>query len=192
MAEHRLDVAVQVTLVLSGGLLLHTGQRVDLLGDEAGDGVALGRLGCLPDAQGLSRAKSVNHVLEPIGLGAVVEAGAGLLAVVDLEHRGVAAAVLALTEAEAGHDSGGYTPNLDGDLDVEPMSDIFRPLTCTFSGGAAGNRTRVLRHSLKASPCAVRYASARISRSREPARMTIPVAVYVPMSPATELIGGSL
>lgn len=59
-------------------------------------------------------------------------------------------------------------------------------------GGAAGNRTRVLRHSLKTSPCAVRYVSARISWSREPARMTIPVAVGVPMSPATELIGGSL
>ncbi len=29
--------------------------------------------------------------------------------------------------------------------------------------GAAGNRTRVLRHSLKASPCAVRYVSTRIS-----------------------------
>lgn len=57
------------------------------------------------------------------------------------------------------------------------------------SGGAAGNRTRVLRHSLKASPCAVRYVSARISWSRELARMTIPVAVGVPMSPATELLG---
>lgn len=55
--------------------------------------------------------------------------------------------------------------------------------------GAAGNRTRVLRHSLKASPCAVRYASTRISRSHEPAGMTIPVAVDVPMCPATEHIG---
>ena len=63
------------------------------------------------------------------------------------------------------------------------------PTNCIFSCGAAGNRTRVLRHSLKASPCAVRYASTRISRSRELARMTIPVAVSVPMSPATELIG---
>ena len=44
-------------------------------------------------------------------------------------------------------------------------------------GGAAGNRTRVLRHSLKASPCAVRYVSTRISRSREQDEMTIPVAV---------------
>ena len=35
----------------------------------------------------------------------------------------------------------------------------LRPFSC----GAAGNRTRVLRHSLKASPCAVRYASTRIS-----------------------------
>ena len=43
--------------------------------------------------------------------------------------------------------------------------------------GAAGNRTRVLRHSLKASPCAVRYVSTRISWSHELARMTIPVAV---------------
>lgn len=61
-----------------------------------------------------------------------------------------------------------------------------------FLSGAAGNRTRVLRHSLKASPCAVRYVSTRISWSRELARMTIPVAVGVPMSPATELTGGSL
>lgn len=61
------------------------------------------------------------------------------------------------------------------------------PPTWPF-GGAAGNRTRVLRHSLKASPCAVRYASARISRSRELAEMTIPVAVVVPRSPATGLI----
>ena len=29
--------------------------------------------------------------------------------------------------------------------------------------GAAGNRTRVLRHFLEASPCGVRYASTRIS-----------------------------
>src|SRR5271165_3183045 len=47
-------------------------------------------------------------------------------------------------------------------------------------GGAAGNRTRVLRHVLKASPCAVRCASTRISRSRELAGMTIPVAVWCP------------
>ena len=60
------------------------------------------------------------------------------------------------------------------------------------SGGAAGNRTRVLRHSLKASPCAVRLVSTRISQSCEQAEMTIPVAVIVPMSSATELIGGSL
>ncbi|UKN42606.1 hypothetical protein MLPF_2177 [Mycobacterium lepromatosis] len=59
-------------------------------------------------------------------------------------------------------------------------------------GGAAGNRTRVLRHSLKASPCAVRYASTRISWSRALAKMTIPVAVGVPTSPATEPIGRSL
>ena len=39
---------------------------------------------------------------------------------------------------------------------------------------------------------AVRYASTRISWSRKQARMTIPVAVNVPISPATELIGGSL
>jgi hypothetical protein len=60
---------------------------------------------------------------------------------------------------------------------------------CRSNSGAAGNRTRVLRHSLKASPCAVRYASTRISRSRKPAEMTIPVAVSVPMRPATERIG---
>ena len=47
-------------------------------------------------------------------------------------------------------------------------------------GGAAGNRTRVQRHSLEASPCAVRYVSTRISRSREQVRMTIPVAVWCP------------
>lgn len=61
-----------------------------------------------------------------------------------------------------------------------------------FNGGAAGNRTRVLRHSLEASPCAVRYVSTRISCSREQVRMTIPVAVSVPISPATELSGRSL
>lgn len=61
-----------------------------------------------------------------------------------------------------------------------------------FCCGAAGNRTRVLRCSLKASPCAVRYVSTWISRSREQAEMTIPVAVGVPMSPATGLTGGSL
>jgi hypothetical protein len=32
-----------------------------------------------------------------------------------------------------------------------------------FFCGAAGNRTRVLRHFLEASPCAVRYVSTRIS-----------------------------
>ena len=46
-------------------------------------------------------------------------------------------------------------------LDDQESVDAFR--TLAFNGGAAGNRTRVLRHSLKASPCAVRYASARIS-----------------------------
>ena len=53
-------------------------------------------------------------------------------------------------------------------------------LTCCYSSGAAGNRTRVLRHSLKASPCAVRYVSTWISCSREQVRMTIPVAVWCP------------
>ena len=47
--------------------------------------------------------------------------------------------------------------------------------------GAAGNRTRVLRHSLKTSPCAVRYVSTRISQSRKQAEMTIPVAVICPV-----------
>jgi hypothetical protein len=69
---------------------------------------------------------------------------------------------------------------------------VSEPCDLRPHGGAAGNRTRVLRHSLKASPCAVRYASTRVSRSRELAGMTTPVAVCVPMSPATELIGGSL
>ena len=73
-----------------------------------------------------------------------------------------------------------------------PLRDQIWAFELLFCCGAAGNRTRVLRHSLKASPCAVRYASTRISRSREPARMTIPVAVSVPLSPATGLNGGSL
>ena len=51
----------------------------------------------------------------------------------------------------------------------------FIALAFCYSGGAAGNRTRVLRHSLKTSPCAVRYASTWISCSREQVRMTIPV-----------------
>ena len=54
----------------------------------------------------------------------------------------------------------------------------FRP--GLSAGGAAGNRTRVLRHSLKTSPCAVRCVSTWISQSREQAEMTIPVAVWCP------------
>jgi hypothetical protein len=38
-----------------------------------------------------------------------------------------------VTDADAGHESGGYTRNLDGDLDVESMSGVFRSLTCKFS-----------------------------------------------------------
>ena len=71
------------------------------------------------------------------------------------------------------------------------LARAYGPGQCLL-GGAAGNRTRVLRHSLKTSPCAVRYVSTRISRSREPAEMTIPVAVNVPIRPATERIGVSL
>ena len=55
----------------------------------------------------------------------------------------------------------------------------FRP--GLLLGGAAGNRTRVLRHSLKTSPCAVRYVSTWISQSRKQAEMTIPVAVVCPV-----------
>jgi len=47
-----------------------------------------------------------------------------------------------------------------------------------FVGGAAGNRTRVLCCIARASPCAVRYASTWISRSREQVRMTIPATVW--------------
>jgi hypothetical protein len=51
------------------------------------------------------------------------------------------------------------------DLGIDPNMKQARTfvLACFFSCGAAGNRTRVLRHSLEASPCAVRYASTRIS-----------------------------
>lgn len=112
-------------------------------------------------------------------------------------------------QAQLGHKTATMTLDQYGHLFPDDLDDIAikmddfvsecaqkgnRPeskytLTCFFSGGAAGNRTRVLRHSLKASPCAVRYVSARISWSHGLARMTIPVAVGVPMSPATELIG---
>src|SRR6185503_16457877 len=60
------------------------------------------------------------------------------------------------------------------------LADLLTLSDLHLSGGAAGNRTRVQRHSLEASPCAVRYASTRVSRSREPAEMTIPVAVGCP------------
>jgi hypothetical protein len=83
-------------------------------------------------------------------------------------------------------------PHYIGGKPPVATSDEKGPHLCGPFCGAAGNRTRVLRHSLKASPCAVRYVSTRISWSRKLARMTIPVAVSVPMSPATELIGGSL
>ncbi len=56
------------------------------------------------------------------------------------------------------------------------------------SSGAAGNRTRVLRRVFRASPCAVRCVSARISGSRERARMTIPVAVCCPV-PLRDRVG---
>ena len=53
--------------------------------------------------------------------------------------------------------------SVDAYLDVEKPRLEISSLAWAFTGGAAGNRTRVLRHSLEASPCAVRYASTRIS-----------------------------
>ena len=74
MAKNRLDVAVQVALLLRQRLFLETGQRLDLLGDEAGDGVFLGRFGRFPYPQRLRRAESVHYVFEPLGLSGVVKA----------------------------------------------------------------------------------------------------------------------
>ena len=48
-------------------------------------------------------------------------------------------------------------------LSGDQPSKTKGPHLCGPFGGAAGNRTRVLRHSLEASPCAVRYVSTRIS-----------------------------
>lgn len=58
-----------------------------------------------------------------------------------------------------------------------PPSRMAVQVSDLASCGAAGNRTRVLRRLTRASPCAVRYVSTWISRSREPAEMTIPVTV---------------
>jgi hypothetical protein len=60
---------------------------------------------------------------------------------------------------------------------VDHEARMPRSETWAFGCGGAGNRTRVLRRFTRASPCAVRYASTRIHRSREQAGVTIPVAV---------------
>ncbi len=65
-------------------------------------------------------------------------------------------------------------------MKIPRVKDLIWSLTRGF-GGAAGNRTRVLRRLAKASPCAVRYVSTWISRSREQAVMTIPVTVGCPI-----------
>jgi hypothetical protein len=79
--------------------------------------------------------------------------------------------------------------NLDENLDLTPMLSGFIALTSTFSvelpgiePGSYGIPSRLLRAQFA-------LASTRISRSHEPAEMTIPAAVYVPMYPATEHIG---
>ena len=61
---------------------------------EVGNGVAVAGRGRFPDAQSLNRAESVAHVVEPERLGVVVDAAAGLLALMDVEHRCVDSAVL--------------------------------------------------------------------------------------------------
>jgi len=82
----------------------------------------------------------------------VVEAAAGLLALVDVEHRCVDSAVLALTRPQAGHETGGYTKNLDGNLDVASPVGIFKVVTCYFvvelpgiEPGSYGIPSRLLR-----------------------------------------------
>jgi hypothetical protein len=82
----------------------------------------------------------------------VVEAAAGLLALVDVEHRCVDSAVLALTRPQAGHETGGYTKNLDGNLDVASPVGIFIVVTCYFvvelpgiEPGSYGIPSRLLR-----------------------------------------------
>jgi hypothetical protein len=116
------------------------------------------------------------NVLEPERLGMVVETGAGLLALEHVEHGCIACPVLTLTDPNAGHRPAHCAKILTRVLIKRKLAracDSDQHLL----GGAAGNRTRVLRHSLKTSPCAVRYVSTRISRSRKQAEMTIPVAV---------------
>ena len=107
--------------------------------------------------------------------------------------QGLAARSTPVTRSNAGRQtSTRWQPN-DLDNVADKMDDLVSgcahrgsrsgrkyALTCVFSCGAAGNRTRVLRHSLEASPCAVRYVSTWISRSREQDEMTIPVAVWCP------------
>jgi hypothetical protein len=72
VAEHRLDVAARVALVLGNGLVFHIGHRGDVLGNEALDGVAVTGGGRLPDPQSLTRAQPVAQVLEPKRLGMIV------------------------------------------------------------------------------------------------------------------------
>ena len=90
-----------VATVLGAGGLVGTGQVVDVIGTPAGDGVAVvGGLPGAPDLKGLGRADPVGQLLEVDGFGVVVERQAGLLAVERIEHCGVAAAVLAVTDPE--------------------------------------------------------------------------------------------
>jgi hypothetical protein len=65
VAKHRFDIAGEIPPILGDGLLLHTGQHVKMPVNEAGNGVAVAGRGRFPDAQSLSRAESVAHILEP-------------------------------------------------------------------------------------------------------------------------------
>src|SRR5690606_14858563 len=69
--------------------------------------------------------------------------------------------------------SGGCTPRQKTET---PPARALRGQGAPRRGGA-GNRTRALRRFARASPCAVRFASTRIHRSRGQAGVTIPVAV---------------
>jgi hypothetical protein len=85
---------------------------------------SLGR-GRLPDLQSLGRAQAVAHILKPKRLGVVIERGAGLLALMDVENGRVGGAVLALTDSQTCHKTGGHTKNLDEILDVASVFDSF-------------------------------------------------------------------
>ena len=64
----------------------------------------------------------------------VVEAAARLFAAVDVQHSRIAAAIHAGAGPDRCDGPAAYTPDLDGDLDGEWVSDPFIVLTRRFPG----------------------------------------------------------